>query len=671
MAWHPEFVDGKDYAESFFSYFNREKTDPLSRGIGIPVYYRTGDKPIDIDLTNSMYNAIILLISSDMVVSKTWANYIDTLVEKINVSNGNSIIYPVAITKSSFKISSKLSEKNFIRLYEKQEKIDFLLSRTTHELCRLLYGKERLDDISQDNSPQSPPSLKLFISHAKEDGVDVAKQLSIYLQSETALKTFFDSNDIAIGYEFAHVIEANIKDSVLLVIHSDKYSSREWCRKEVILAKKHNRPIVVVNLYNEGEDRSFPYMANLKIIRFNQSLKRDQMFEKIIFLTLKETLRFKYQQMYIQYFVRKLKIEVNIGAILSYPPELLSLLFVDNEKNKFNIYPDPPLSEEEIEILSTAKSDSQFITPTFLPLIKKIAEHKYKNINFLQDRNIGISISESQNISELGLEHSHLQDALVEFARYLLVCGANLSYGGDVRYDKKFNFAKILFDLGRNYIKDKKPADKINNYVAYPLNTLLDSDTKADLEDIANFIEVFPSNEFLGNPESTLETRTLFDQYIWSRSLTNMREVMNASIDARIIIGGKTKGYKGKYPGVVEEAFIAISSNKPVYLIGSMGGAAKAVVDCLCGKNPIELTEEYQFDDIRYRELYNFYNEQATKEGLSPINYGELSNFFNEKGINSLNNGLSEEENEKLFATTNVTEMISLVLNGLEKLYPI
>ncbi len=38
---------------------------------------------------------------------------------------------------------------------------------------------------------KSPPPLKLFISHAKEDGVVVAKKLSDYMQSQSPVKTFF------------------------------------------------------------------------------------------------------------------------------------------------------------------------------------------------------------------------------------------------------------------------------------------------------------------------------------------------------------------------------------------------------------------------------------------------------------------------------------------------
>ena len=42
--------------------------------------------------------------------------------------------------------------------------------------------------------------------------------------------------------------------------------------------------------------------------------------------------------------------------------------------------------------------------------------------------------------------------------------------------------------------------------------------------------------------------------------------------------------------------------------------------------------------------------------------------FFQEKGVNALNNGLSKAENEILFSSDNITEIISLVLKGLNAL---
>jgi hypothetical protein len=667
FVWHPSFTDGEMYARSFFTYYNRDINDPLSRGIGIPVYFRTGEIPHLIDMGNAGYNAIILLINDEIIISEEWVKYIDIIVENASKTNDRSIIFPVAMSKNAFNLPNKLPNKNFIRLYEVElNKIDYLISRTTHELCRLLYNIDRIDDVNISDAKQSPPPLKLFISHAKEDGVDIAKNLSDYIQSQTALKTFFDANDITIAYDFTQEIETNIKNSVLLVIHSDKYSSREWCRREVLLAKKNNRPIIIVNSFDEGEDRSFPYMANLKTIRFNSAIEESVMFEKVILLTLKETLRFKFHQMFVIHLTKSFNIKVRQDAILSHPPELLTLLQLAENDNKLAVYPDPPLSEEEIEIIIRAKSDIQFITPTFIPLLKKVNEYDINEFSFLDGLNVGLSISESQNINDFGFEHIHLQDSLVEFTRYLLVSGASLSYGGDVKYDKEFNFAQILFDLARGYQKEKiRPSDKITNFVAYPMYNQIDVAIRAQLNDIARFVEVSPPGNLKGDHAEIIKAESVESLFVWAKSLSKMRAIMDSYINARIILGGKLTGYKGIYPGVVEEAYLALKSKKPVYLIGSMGGATKIIIDCLLGKVPEELTEEHQFRNQLYKDFYFNYNKLAEQNGTEKLSYARLVGFFNQEGVAGLNNGLSMEENIKLFYTNNSSEMISLVLKGL------
>ncbi|RBN36165.1 hypothetical protein DMN50_36905, partial [Priestia megaterium] len=69
-----------------------------------------------------------------------------------------------------------------------------------------------------------------------------------------------------------------------------------------------------------------------------------------------------------------------------------------------------------------------------------------------------------------------------------------------------------------------------------------------------------------------------------------MREQMNEDIDIRLIIGGKTKGYKGRYPGLVEEAYLALKSNKPIFLIGAFGGAARCIIEAIENGKTNELT---------------------------------------------------------------------------------
>ena len=83
---------------------------------------------------------------------------------------------------------------------------------------------------------------------------------------------------------------------------------------------------------------------------------------------------------------------------------------------------------------------------------------------------VAISISESPNMSVLGLGPEHLVDAMAEVARHLLAMGARLMYGGDLRVD---GFTNILFELVARYRRDADLGDErvgVTNYLAWPVH---------------------------------------------------------------------------------------------------------------------------------------------------------------------------------------------------------
>lgn len=139
---------------------------------------------------------------------------------------------------------------------------------------------------------------------------------------------------------------------------------------------------------------------------------------------------------------------------------------------------------------------------------------------------------------------------------------------------------------------------------------------------------------------------------------------MNESIDARIILGGKQTGYKGRYPGLMEEVLIAMTSHKPVFIIGAFGGCAASVIQALLGETPETLTKEYQYKVAQYKTLANYYQQQDAG-AVNEINYEKVVGFFNSAGIEGLNNGLSPDENKMLFTSVDAGLVISLLLKGL------
>ena len=64
----------------------------------------------------------------------------------------------------------------------------------------------------------------------------------------------------------------------------------------------------------------------------------------------------------------------------------------------------------------------------------------------------------------------------------------------------------------------------------------------------------------------------------------------------------------------------------------------------------------------------NLYNSQVTVGWRDLSITKALTTEFEKFGVAGLNNGLNPEENERLFSTTNLPEMIALVLRGLGRL---
>jgi len=90
----------------------------------------------------------------------------------------------------------------------------------------------------------------------------------------------------------------------------------------------------------------------------------------------------------------------------------------------------------------------------------------------------------------------------------------------------------------------------------------------------------------------------------------------------------------------------------------------------LLGEKPEALTEAYQCRNEAYKNLMTECSQtiQAQRLDIDPIDYTVLNQTFAEIGINGLNNGLSVEDNQRLFETQNQEEAIGLILAGLTRI---
>lgn len=261
-------------------------------------------------------------------------------------------------------------------------------------------------------------------------------------------------------------------------------------------------------------------------------------------------------------------------------------------------------------------------------------------------RVIAISASESPDMTVLGLSSDHLEDTMREIAMYLLADGADLAYGGDLRPG---GFTETLFEMALRY---RSRADaghdwSLTNYLAWPVHIRM-AENKLD-ETVSGLRHVRLALMGLDGGRVSVEERREMpshepDEAEWSEGLTAMRRTMCAETDARVVLGGRVRDYKGSMPGIAEEVLLSLESRQPVFLIGGFGGCAGDVAGALgLADSPT-----------------------GPLAGSRPT--GADIRLFRRYGPDSLRNGLSLEENTFLAKSPHVGQAVTLVLRGLHRL---
>ena len=630
----------------------RDLENPFSRNLDLPIFYYSNiienDVPSSINICAEKI-IVYTFVGKNSVASELWEDYIENLVKNPSLN-----IIPIALDKTAFKIKV-LSKLNCIRVYEYEqyEQQQFFMS-IAHEIYRLGFNNER-KKISKNSS------LKIFLSHAKDgkNGLNVTKQLKQVID-DSSMTRFFDANDIALGYRFDDEIINNIKDSSIIIVNSDIYSTRYWCQREMQFSKEIERPIIEVDLIEKGIDRKFPYAGNIPVVRADVSsgkIEIDDLY-RILETILIETIRYYYIDKKLSKIQENLKGKVKK---MSRPPEMCDLqkVIIKNKNDiKLNydtiIYPDPPIYSEELEF--------------FKYLGINVCTPVEMQSQSLLGKNIGISISnpDMELLKKIGQTEEHLKKLSQMLAKYLLGGGATLVYGGDLRKD---GFTENLI-LEARILKDRLKSTDIHlkNYLAWPIylnNPKEVKDWIANYKELLTMINVEIDEEvesFVNSKDKFILPNTEINSYIWSKSLTKMREEMINNCNVRICAGGKDKGYKGAMPGVLEEILIASEKNIPIYLVGGFGGVVHSVCEIIENNHISEnLTLEWQLKNNNgYGKLLELYKNNGRE-----IKYIDIVEKI--KNIH-LNNGLSEVENKQLFNTVYIEEVVHLILKGLRAL---
>ncbi len=689
---HPKSAAANELATALL---HRFVEPPASGGLRIPVFF-TPDRGDDlppalncaggIRLDGAQHSIVVVLGDERMLrtvpngTGAAWIEFVKGAIALTPLASSPHHVLPVALDQDGFGLGDAIhilpatlatgvsaGDARDRRLAE----VSFHIAARSIQL--LEHGK--VPAIAPDRM-KAPVSI--FLSHAKADldkqhHDDPVRQVRALL-NELPVEQWFDAQQIASGQDFADAISAGIRDSsILLAFQTDHYSSRPWCRREVLEAKHFGAHVLIVDALQSGEPRSFPYGGNVPTVRwqFREDARVDA--QRVIDRAVLEALRFKHNRAVLD------SIAEPDECVLPAAPEALTLATAcaDVDRAKTFLYPDPPLGREELQVLQQLRPRARFLTP----LTKVARWQRPAPID-----TVAVSISDSDDARRYGLSTEHFATLTDEIHLYLLLAGLKIAYGGALKgsFSGAPNFTLRLFELVRAYSKLAQGAEAsplegaVLNVAPWPLRLDYgDAEWRLFAGKIANYEEGPRPDLPWGDDEvfppvaggRQLGSDTPQRRYAWARGLTAMRSRMTALAQARLVTGGRLAGFAGMVPGVAEEAWSSLMQKKPLYVAGGFGGAARAVSDTLLGSERLEFADAWSRQHIPdYDAALELY-AQGGGEFRSTVQMAGDIRACGATGLApALNNGLDETENRELMASTDPQRIAWLVLAGLARL---
>jgi hypothetical protein len=343
-------------AEAIFRELSGDPDGKDRTRTGIPVFFRRLDPDSSTALDASTWvpaerRALVLLADAALGGALTKfrsrvRNAVDNLIE--HIESDGWLVLIVALESSVLDHGALSGKLNIVRAYDEpdESRTSFITSAVALELHRLF---------------AEPRVVRVFISYANADGGDIAAGMKRYLDSDTHLDTFLDSSDIYPGEKFADVLDASVIQGPVVAVLTDRYAASVWCGREILLAKRKEQPVVVIDAITVGYDRSFPYLGNGPVVRW-QPGDPSATYRKVVELAIRDSLRRTYFPLRAKHLVALAGV-ISPERVLACPPELMTLIGHGSASTAI-VYPDPPVPSIELALLREAFPEVQLRTPS-------------------------------------------------------------------------------------------------------------------------------------------------------------------------------------------------------------------------------------------------------------------------------------------------------------------
>jgi hypothetical protein len=237
-----------------------------------------------------------------------------------------------------------------------------------HDTGRDIRCRDLSQALAQFVSGDPKKQLTVFISHTKRSvaaEVGDIRALIDLVRSvirETRLGEFFDASDLQPGTDWSEVLKNNAATSAFLALRTDLYPTREWCQKEMLIAKRSGLPIVILDGIGFAEERGSFLMDHVPRapVRVDGEYWRKRDVYRALNLLVDECLKRELWKQ--QYLLTKDRADLAISWWAAHAPEPTTFIdwlesaqangLLPKVDQKVRIlHPDPPLGPDERAVL--------------------------------------------------------------------------------------------------------------------------------------------------------------------------------------------------------------------------------------------------------------------------------------------------------------------------------
>jgi len=383
---HPDDVDVARYENAVVRAFQggKEAGEYLATGedLGIQLELFSDPPPQAAPETlDAFCHTLVVVFADQALLAKTSAPLWDWLVRcwaHADASNGRHLMLVVAMDERQGRsFTAKRPELEALQLLQTHSLGQYsvrpamLALRILHE-CRVL-----LATALPAANGHRPGYLRLFISHAKMDGLPLAHALKHHIESTGWLEDFYDVDDLPPGRNWQRELEQGVGSSLIVMLRTEAYDGRYWCKQEVLWADEYATPAVLVdartNLNHPAGILPFERVPTVRI--------PDGNLLRILFLALREGLRFLHFARRVEEMRQSRTLPTPLELrVFSFPPSMSALLRACRSLTestapattpRWILYPDPPLRSglyeaAEALVQSYAPAGTRLMTPNTL-----------------------------------------------------------------------------------------------------------------------------------------------------------------------------------------------------------------------------------------------------------------------------------------------------------------